>query len=168
MWRFLLVFIAVLTTLFSLQLVEVIHNGVVLPWTELLAKISAWLITPFDKDMVSYGKVLQDARTGIGVSIEPGCNGVEACIILFAAMIAFPSTFKQKVFGMALGFIAIQGLNIIRIITLFYLAGWNRTWFDFAHLYLWQALIMLDVVAVWLLWVRYITRKGVGDSVAKA
>jgi hypothetical protein len=28
--------------------------------------------------------------------------------------------------------------------------------FEFAHLYLWQALIMLDVLVVWLLWVRYL------------
>lgn len=30
--------------------------------------------------------------------------------------------------------------------------------FEFAHLYLWQALIMIDVLAVWLAWVRYATR----------
>ena len=35
---------------------------------------------------------------------------------------------------------------------------WNQEAFDFAHLYLWQALIMLDVLVVWLLWIRTVAR----------
>jgi hypothetical protein len=27
-------------------------------------------------------------------------------------------------------------------------------WFEWAHLYLWQALIMLDALIVWMLWIR--------------
>jgi hypothetical protein len=30
--------------------------------------------------------------------------------------------------------------------------------FEWAHLYVWQALIMLDVLVVWLLWVRTLPR----------
>ena len=39
------------------------------------------------------------------------------------------------------------------------LAGWHREVFEFAHLYLWQALIMLDVLVVWLLWMRWVARR---------
>jgi hypothetical protein len=41
---------------------------------------------------------------------------------------------------------------------LFYLGQWNLDAFDFAHQYVWQALIMLDVLIVWLLWVRMLPR----------
>jgi hypothetical protein len=40
------------------------------------------------------------------------------------------------------------------VISLFYLGQWNRDVFEWAHLYVWQALIMLDVLIVWLVWVR--------------
>ena len=30
--------------------------------------------------------------------------------------------------------------------------------FEWAHLYVWQALIMLDVLVVWLVWVRMLPR----------
>ena len=56
--------------------------------------------------------------------------------------------------GLAAGFVAVQGLNVVRVISLFYLGQWNTQVFNFAHEYLWQALIMLDVLVVWLLWVR--------------
>ena len=32
--------------------------------------------------------------------------------------------------------------------------------FEWAHLYVWQALIMLDVLVVWLVWVRTLPRAG--------
>jgi hypothetical protein len=48
----------------------------------------------------------------------------------------------------------VQGLNIVRVISLFYLGQWNYRVFEWAHLYVWQALIMLDVLIVWLVWVR--------------
>ena len=47
-----------------------------------------------------------------------------------------------------------QGLNVVRVISLFYLGQWNMQVFNFAHEDLWQALIMLDVLVAWLLWVR--------------
>ena len=50
--------------------------------------------------------------------------------------------------GLVAGVVAVQGLNIIRIISLFYLGQWNREVFEWAHLYVWQALIMLDVLVV--------------------
>lgn len=159
MWRFFLIFIVLLVSLFTLELTHVAQANVVLPWTALLAKLSAWLVRAFDPDVIAYGKVLQDAATGIGVSIEPGCNGIEACIILTAAVMAYPAPWRQKLVGVAAGFLAIQAVNVLRVISLFYLAIWHRPAFDFAHLYLWQALIMLDVVVVWLVWIRWVARR---------
>ena len=104
------------------------------------------------------GKVLRSATNGFAVSIEAGCNGVEATLVLIAAILAFPSTWKQKLWGLGLGVLAVQGLNVVRIVSLFYLGQWNMTAFEWAHLYIWQALIMLDVLIVWLIWVRRINR----------
>jgi exosortase/archaeosortase family protein len=58
--------------------------------------------------------------------------------------------------GLAIGAAAIQSLNLLRVVSLFYLGQWNREWFEWAHLYAWQALIMLDAVIVWLLWIRHV------------
>jgi len=86
-----------------------VQQHLVLPWTALLARICAALVTWFDSTAAASGNVLWNQQTGFGVSIEPGCNGIEACIVLFAAV---------------------------------------------------QALIMLDVLVVWLLWVRAGSRKA--------
>ena len=54
---------------------------------------------------------------------------------------------------------AIQSLNIVRIISLFYMGQWSQVMFDWFHLYLWQALIVLDALAVWLIWLRYLPKR---------
>jgi len=153
-FRFFLTFVILQLGLFGINMLGVVQQHLVLPWTALLARICVALVTLFDSTAAAAGKVLWNTVTGFGVSIEPGCNGIEACIVLFAAVLAFPSSWRHKMIGLALGFVAVQGLNVVRVISLFYLGQWNTAVFNFAHEYLWQALIMLDVLVVWLLWVR--------------
>jgi len=154
MRRFFLTFIGLLLLLFGIELTESVQTHFVLPWTSFLAGLCVFLVTQFDPNAAAIGKVLWNPSTGFGVSIEPGCNGVEACIVLIAALVAFPAPWKHRLWGLLIGFVAVQGLNILRIISLFYLGQWNDIAFKVAHEYLWQGLIMLDVLVVWLLWVR--------------
>lgn len=157
--RFLFTFVAVLLLLFLAQLTPPAQEHVIVPFTGLLAQASAWITQLFDPNVVSQGKTLLNGRTGEGVIIEAGCNGVEACIILIAALLAYPASWRTRLVGLAIGLVAVQAVNLLRIISLFYLAQWSKPVFEFAHLYLWQALIMLDVVVVWLLWMRWATRE---------
>lgn len=163
--RFFLLFLLVLATLFGVEMLNPVQAAVITPWTNGLARMSAWLMTLFDADVVSHGRILQSQATGFGVSIEAGCNGVEAAIILIAAMVAFPAPWTFKLAGMAIGIVAVQAANLLRVISLYYLGQWNMEVFEFAHLYLWQALIMLDVLVVWLLWMRSVARHA-GASLA--
>ena len=112
-----LTFIVLQLTLFGINMLGVVQQ--VLPWTALLARGCAALVTLFDASAAAAGKVLWNTVSGFGVSIEPGCNGIEACIVLFAAVIAFPSTWRHKLVGLAAGFVAVQGLNVVRVISLF-------------------------------------------------
>lgn len=160
MLRFFILFVLILVTLFGLELLQPVQQLVVLPWTALLAKACVALVSLFDSSAMAQGKVLSNAVTGFGVSIEPGCNGVEAFVVLCAAVGAFPAGWKHKLLGLGAGFVAIQVLNVLRVISLFYLGQWNMDVFNFAHTYLWQALIMLDVLAVWLIWMRALAPKS--------
>ena len=158
MVRFFVWFLVLQASLFGLELTHWAQQWFVIPWTNTLASIAAGIVTQFDPHVLASGKVLQNTSNGFAVSIEAGCNGVEATIVLVAAIFAFPAPWKRKLIGLAIGIIAVQGLNIARVISLFYLGQWNFSVFEWAHLYIWQALIMLDVMIVWLLWVRTLPR----------
>jgi len=158
MTRFFILFIVFLLALLFLNISNWGQQHLVLPFTAVLADISVGLIQLFDDNVAASGKIIRSLSNGFAVSIEPGCNGVEAVIILFAAIFAFPAPMKHKAIGFTIGFFAIQLLNLVRIISLFYLGQWSRTAFEWFHLYLWQALIILDALVVWLIWLRYLPK----------
>jgi exosortase H (IPTLxxWG-CTERM-specific) len=164
MARFFILFVVILVTLFAAELTPPVQSAVVLPWTEALARICAGLITQFDSHVAASGKILQSTSNGFAISIEAGCNGIEAAIILIAAMLAFPAPWKHRVIGILGGLSAVQALNVVRVISLFYLGQWSMKAFEWAHLYLWQALIMLDVLIVWLIWIRTLPRSSSSGS----
>jgi exosortase H (IPTLxxWG-CTERM-specific) len=157
--RFVLVFLAVVISLFTLEMQTTVQRAVIEPFTALLAEFSAWIILPFDSSVLAYGKVLQFGPGGFAVSIEAGCNGVEATIVLIAAILAFPAPWRARGAAIVLGFLAIQAMNILRIVSLFYLGDWNLEIFSWVHLYLWPALIMLDVLIVFMVFLRYLSQQ---------
>lgn len=156
MTRYITIFCLTLLALFTLELLQPVQINVVEPFTALIAQVSVALISFFDANVISYGKVIQSQTNGFAVSIEPGCNGVEAMVVLTAAVFAFPSSIKQKIAVLIIGFFAIQIMNLGRIISLFYLGQWNASIFEWAHLYIWPVLIMVDVLIVFLLWMKFL------------
>lgn len=160
MIRFFLAFLVIQAVLFTAELTPPGQQYVVQPFTTLLAHISSVLIEITGREIIATGVVIRDVASGFAVEIAAGCNGVEAVILLTAAILAFPAPWRYKLLGIAIGFAAIQGLNLVRIVSLFYLGMWNEVYFNWAHLYVWQALIMLDALVVWLIWLRKLPRKG--------
>lgn len=159
MYKFFSYFIGIQLVLFSIEQSNNVHTNIIIPFTEIIAHISAWIVKLFDDQVISQGVILRQVNTDFSVSIQSGCNGVEAVLVLVAAILAFPSPWKFKLLGIVSGFFAVELLNIVRIISLFYLGQWNHNIFEWAHLYIWQALIMLDVLIVFLLWLRLLPAK---------
>lgn len=174
MWSFLIKLIVLILALLFIDVSNWGQRNIVDPFTGGVAKVSAVVMQAFDENVEASGRQIYtlqpwnakpitqpDGSTYVqpwAIEIAPGCNGLEAVAILIAALVAFPATWRQRAIGFAVGFVAIQALNLVRIISLFYIGMWDMRWFDWFHLYLWQALIILDALIVWLLWLRWITR----------
>lgn len=164
MRKFLFLFFLLLVSLFVIELTAPAQKYFVQPFTALLASISISLIHLFDDNVMSYGVVIYNTVNQFAVSIEAGCNGIEASIILFSAIMAFPRSWKSRLLGVVVGLLSLHAVNIVRIISLFYIGQWNMTVFEWAHLYLWQALIMLDVFVVFLLWLKFAPDKAIDKA----
>ena len=156
MRRFLVVFVVLLALAFAFELTPFAQAHVVTPWTDGVASASAGLMRTFDATITTHGNVIASSTSPFAVSIEAGCNGVEATLVLVAAILAFPAPWPHRLRGIVVGVVAVQALNVLRVISLFYLGRYDRDVFEWAHLYVWQALIMLDVLIVWVVWVRLV------------
>ena len=158
MKKYALIYFVILAALFGLETTPWAQSFTVGNWTQFLADFSGGLMQKFDDRVVVQGSDIRNNLTGYAVSIKSGCNGVEAAMILGAAILAYPAPWLKKVLGMVTGVLAIQILNVVRIISLYYLGAWSQKALDIAHLYVWPGLIILDALVIFLLWIHWVGR----------
>lgn len=155
--RFLAVFGLSVLVAFGLLVAPVARPAVDL-FSHSLVKGSALLISAAGGAAAVEGTVLRAPANGFAVNMKDGCNGVSVMMLLWCAVLAFPATWMWKLKGLLLGSVAIQCLNFVRFVSLFYLGQYNTQWFEFAHAYLWEILIMVDAMAVFWVWVTMMCR----------
>ena len=93
---------------------------------------------------------------GEGVSIVSDCSPHAPFLIFAAVVLAFPSTWRQRLLGLAVGAVGIHVFNTVRIIVLMQILIWRPAWFEFAHVYLWQTGTVLMLFVTFALWLRWL------------
>lgn len=157
--RYLATFGIVTLALFSVLATPWAERLFVQPFTQALVDTTAFLVRPFDGQVVPDGDILRFSD-GLGaVQVLAGCNAVEVCALLAAAILAFPAKFKDCLIGAGLGIVALQSVNLFRIITLLYLARGSQEIFEFFHHYVWDAIIGLEGLLAFFFWVRWQGRR---------
>ena len=81
------------------------------------------------------------------------CTAVVPAMILFSAVVAYPSRIWQKLSVMGIGLAVLFVLNLIRVVTLYYIGVHAPLFFETAHFIVWQSAIILSVVLIWLIWI---------------
>lgn len=123
-------------------------------WT---AQASGALINAFGGEVVVNGVSLSSAQGN--VTIREGCNAVYVTILFVAGVVAFPTTWRKRIVGAICGTVILFAINLIRVITLFYLSGYDQKLFEEAHLHIWQFVIIVLGGLVWLLWYDKVVRR---------
>lgn len=85
------------------------------------------------------------------------CTGIIPMIIFLSAVIAYPSRLKDKAIGIVIGIFGIYLLNLVRTASLFCIGASFPKIFNTAHYLVWQSLIILAAIALWLVWVEKLT-----------
>jgi exosortase H (IPTLxxWG-CTERM-specific) len=137
----------------------------VTPPAQSLDKMLSRTLVGFSQNFILFcgGHVFRDAAVlrspeGFSMEMRDGCNAINVTILLCSAILAFPAPSKAKVLGLLGGCLIIQALNIVRFVSLFYLGQFSMSWFEFAHSYLWESMLVLDTMVVFWLWVNRVVR----------
>lgn len=158
--RYLGVFALVALALFSVLATPWAEAGFTRPFTQALVDVCAFLIRPFDGRVMADGDVLRFDDGRGAVQVLAGCNAVEVSALLAAAILAFPARFRDCLIGAAAGILALQAVNLLRIITLLYLSRGSQPLFEFFHHYVWDAMIGLEGLLVFFFWTRWQERQA--------
>lgn len=86
------------------------------------------------------------------VDVAPACSGAVPTSIYLAAVFAYPTTWRARWLGTAIGIGVIQVVNIVRVTALFLIGLYFNEIFHDTHVYVAQALVVCVAVALWLYW----------------
>lgn len=128
------------------------------PVEVLTARLTAGLVQVLGMDALGAGTVVYHPD-GFAFQVSRGCTGLVPLALLAAAIVAAPAPGRKKVWGLLAAVPAVIGLNLLRLVQLF-VAGvrWPAT-FDVAHEIVWQAIVILSVPGMWLIWARWADRR---------
>jgi exosortase H (IPTLxxWG-CTERM-specific) len=148
--QFLVLFVVLLGGGFTLISLNWVNDHVIEPFTGGIAKASGVVLGAVGQPVEREGTILRNAR--FAVNIRNGCNGVEAMLIFLAAVLAFPASWKSRLAGLGLGTLAIQLVNLIRVVALFLTGVYFPRIFDTSHTVIWQTIVILFGVMLWIFW----------------
>jgi exosortase H (IPTLxxWG-CTERM-specific) len=147
---FLLRFVLLLGVFAFLVAWKPVNDHVIVPFTAGIAHASAVVLNALGENVTVSGTELRAG--GFSVDIENGCNGVETALLFCSAVIAFPSSWRARVAGLVVGFLAIQLLNLVRVVSLFWIGHHRPALFSAAHTVVWQSAVVIAGVLLFLLW----------------
>jgi len=75
-------------------------------------------------------------------------------LIYSACVIAFPAPLRTRALGVLFGCLAIFVFNLLRISTLLIVGRHWGDYFDFFHVYFWQATLIAMIVGVLYAWIK--------------
>lgn len=136
-----------------LKLIDI--NGL---YTQAIVAITARILSVLGIASTCRGSIIE--LFSISLDVKFGCNGLEAVMIYSVAVIAFPTNWKNKLIGIAAGFVMIQIVNILRIVGLAYSGIHARNLFEYIHTYIAQGMMIAISLGVFFIYLNYVKSTG--------
>lgn len=138
--------IGMLTILILLAGNETAMNGI----QRSLAVISSVVLNLFGQNTTVLGTTVQS--NVFGISVVTACTGIFITGLFLIAVVALPTRWMAKLIGVGIGIGGIFLVNIVRLVSLYFIGvHWPR-FLDQAHQLIWQSLLIVIAVALWLFW----------------
>jgi len=128
----------------------------------LVAKLTAAALTAVGKPAQAGGAYVYGP--GLTFEIIPACTALQPMLLVLAAVFAYPCRWRDKLLGAAVGVGGLFLVNLLRLVSLYFIGLWWPSRFEQMHILLWQPLVMLAAVALWLFWVLELARPQVTQA----
>lgn len=158
-FKFTLGFISSMALFYIFYYSSLYKDHLEMPFLDAQAKISNVFLR-----LLGHGTEVVDGSiisADYSVSIQNGCDGLEAIAILVSGILIFPTTLKLKLPGILWGALTLMGLNLLRIAGL-YLVGLNFSPTVFEVLHVQGGFIIFTMISVilWFIWMNWVLKKS--------
>lgn len=158
-FRFVGLFVVLLGVFYAITFIPVVSDDLIPAYLRWNARASTFILNVFGENATTRDTSVSSAR--YSVNIRHGCDAIEPSALFLAAVLAFPAAFKSKLPGLITGTLILAVINLVRIVSLFYVGIFKKEWFDFMHEDFWQPLFILLALTLWIAWAMWAMRGSV-------
>lgn len=102
------------------------------------------------------------------ITVRRGCDAIEPSWFLSAALLSFPAPFSKKLPGILVGAALLQVLNLIRVVSLYFIGLYHPQYFSQVHVEIWPVVFIMVAIAFWIGWIGWTKRTAQPTSHAAA
>ncbi|MEM8844040.1 MAG: exosortase family protein XrtM [Pseudomonadota bacterium] len=122
----------------------VYHYGIASVSTEIINGFTDENVRAEENKLVSSKAILEIVR---------GCDGIGTMLLLVSAILAFPTSTKNKIIGIVSGVLFLYIVNTARIIIIYFIVAYQYDWFLVTHTYLAPTFIIALCALFFAFWI---------------
>jgi archaeosortase B (VPXXXP-CTERM-specific) len=126
-------------------------------YAALTAKLTRALLGLFGEATIKMGHLV--VFKGFTLNLGPECTEASCLVMYLSSTLAYPTSFKKKGIGIAIGLPVFYIINILRIALLAGVGVLYQPAFDFVHLFLFRATFIVFIIIVWVLWIDKVVKR---------
>ena len=150
------VFVLLMGVFYAITFIPYLERKVLPGLQEVNARASAALLNVFGEGAQAIDTNITSKR--YSVNIKHGCDAIEPIALFVAAVLAFPAPLRTKWPGLLIGTLVLTALNIVRIISLFYVGVHWQSAFETMHEDVWQPAFVVFSLFFWVVWALWATK----------
>lgn len=135
------------------------------PYLALIARTVGGILSVFGYDISVAETTVHSSR--FSMEIVRGCDAIEPAAVYIAAVIASPVGLWPRIPGILIGTAAIMLINLLRIVSLYFVGVYYPGAFNMIHEGVWQAAFVVLAIVFWAVWVQWATREKPEPSNAR-
>ncbi len=129
------------------------QDGPLTAFSVLITGLSRLLIEATGLGVLHSHTVLASADGSFAMRVDNDCNGSWAHLILLASILAYPASWRERLVGIVVGQPVLFALNILRVVSLFFIGVFVPSLFRATHVFVWQFLIIGLALLILFIWV---------------
>lgn len=146
-------FCGTLTVFYAVLFHPMVVRAVYEPYVDFNATISAKIISMLGDDARADGTRIWSDRYSL--KVRRGCDAAEPVGLFIAAILAMPASWKARACGAVLGTGFLFVMNLIRIVSLYFVGVYWPRAFEVVHVDVWQPGFIAITLLVWITWLQW-------------
>jgi exosortase/archaeosortase family protein len=161
-FRFIGLLILFLGCFYFLLATNLAREWIVPGYLHLWADVSAAALRTLGEQASSSGFTVSSPR--FRFDILHGCDAIDPTVLFIAAVLASPVGWRRKVLGLLFGVTFLLVMNLIRVLSLYYIGVHAPSMFELMHYEIWQAVFIVFSILCWGLWAIWAVKGQASQS----